>query len=121
MPAGKVHAIGKGVLLAEIQQTSDITYRLYDFDRVDAKGNKRDLHIDLALDAINYNRVKAQKAYSKIENTSNEMVDCKYFTTNFIPLKGSVAVQNNGTSFTVYMCTEGEFTLAVDNAVYTYR
>jgi mannose-6-phosphate isomerase len=121
LETGTVHSIGAGLLIAEIQQTSDITYRLYDFDRADAKGNKRELHVDLALDAINYNRVEAQKPYSKIENTSNEMVDCKYFTTNFIPLEGSIDVQKNGTSFTVYMCTEGEFTLAVDHAVYTYR
>jgi len=54
IPAGRVHAIGAGILLAEIQQTSDITYRIYDWDRVDANGKHRELHTDLALDAINY-------------------------------------------------------------------
>src|SRR5882724_12391206 len=54
LPAGRVHTIGKGLLIAEIQQTSDITYRIYDFDRVDDKGNKRELHTEEALAAINY-------------------------------------------------------------------
>lgn len=49
IPAGRVHAIGKGILLAEIQQTSDVTYRIYDYDRRDDKGNLRELHTDLAL------------------------------------------------------------------------
>jgi mannose-6-phosphate isomerase len=52
--------IGQGLLVAEIQQTSDITYRLYDFDRVDAQGNTRELHVDLALEAINYKRVDTE-------------------------------------------------------------
>jgi mannose-6-phosphate isomerase len=63
---GTVHAIGAGMVVAEIQQTSDITYRLYDFDRVDSDGNLRELHVDLALDAINYNTVSSQKQYQKI-------------------------------------------------------
>ena len=55
LPAGRVHTIGKGLCIAEIQQTSDITYRIYDFDRVDANGNKRELHVEQALEAIDYN------------------------------------------------------------------
>jgi mannose-6-phosphate isomerase len=72
-------------MVAEIQQTSDITYRLYDFDRVDAQGNTRELHVDLALEAINYNRVDTRIEYLKEENESNTIVNCPYFTTNFIP------------------------------------
>jgi mannose-6-phosphate isomerase len=79
---GTIHAIGAGIVVAEIQQTSDITYRVYDFDRVDANGNQRELHIDLALEALNYEKIEAQRLYSKTENTSNEVVNCKYFTTN---------------------------------------
>jgi mannose-6-phosphate isomerase len=60
LETGTVHAIGAGLLVAEIQQTSDITYRLYDFDRVDAQGNTRELHVDLALEAINYKRVDTE-------------------------------------------------------------
>lgn len=121
LETGTVHAIGAGLLVAEIQQTSDVTYRLYDFDRVDAQGNTRELHVDLALDAINYNRVAAKKNYSKTENKANLVVDCQYFTTNFIPLAGDFKVQKDGTSFTVYMCTEGEFTLVLDSISYNYH
>ena len=121
LETGTVHAIGAGLLVAEIQQTSDITYRIYDFDRVDTQGNKRELHIDLALDAINYNRVETRKEYSKTSNSSNTVVDCKYFTTNFIPLEGTVTVQKNGNSFTVYMGAEGSFTLSIDEKKYTYQ
>lgn len=121
LETGTVHAIGAGTVIAEIQQTSDITYRLYDFDRVDANGNTRELHIDLALEAINYETVEAQKEYSKIENTSNEVVDCIYFTTNFIPLNGNLNVNKNQNSFTVYMCVDGDFELILNEEKYSYK
>lgn len=121
LETGTVHAIGAGTVIAEIQQTSDITYRLYDFDRVDAQGNKRELHIDLALDAINYNVVEAQKDYSRVKNSSNEMVNCPYFTTNFIPLDGKIEVEKDKKSFTVYMCVEGNFELEYKNENYNYK
>lgn len=120
LETGTVHAIGAGTLIAEIQQTSDITYRLYDFDRVDANGNTRELHIDLALDAINYNIVDTEKKYSKTENVSNEIVSCPYFTTNFIPLKDTVSITKNNNSFSVFMCVDGDFTLIVDGDSYRY-
>jgi mannose-6-phosphate isomerase len=121
LETGTVHAIGAGTVIAEIQQTSDITYRLYDFDRVDTQGNTRELHIDLALDAINYNVVEAQKDYSKVVNCSNEMVNCPYFTTNFIPLDGKIEVKKDKKSFTVYMCVEGNFELEYKGESYTYK
>lgn len=121
LETGTVHAIGAGTVIAEIQQTSDITYRLYDFDRVDAQGNKRELHIDLALDAINYNVVEAQKEYSRVKNSSNEMVNCPYFTTNFIPLDGKIEVEKDKKSFTVYMCVEGNFELEYKGENYNYK
>lgn len=121
LETGTIHAIGAGTLIAEIQQTSDITYRLYDFDRIDANGNKRELHIDLALDAINYDVVNSKKTYSKIDNVSNEIVKCDYFTTHFIPLNGSYIVQRNKNSFYVYMCIEGEFELDIENQKYNYK
>ena len=121
LETGTVHAIGAGLVVAEIQQTSDITYRLYDFDRVDAQGNTRQLHIDLALDAINYNKVETKKEYSKIDNKSNKIIDCEYFTTNFIPLNGNINSDNNGKSFTVYMCTEGDFEIKIDSETYQYK
>ncbi len=121
LKTGTVHAIGAGLLVAEIQQTSDITYRLYDFNRVDANGNKRELHIDLALDAINYNKVNSQKKYLKEENKSNEIVDCQYFTTNFIPLNNKISVNKSGETFTVYMCTEGNFEIEIEKTNYSYK
>jgi mannose-6-phosphate isomerase len=111
LETGTVHAIGAGCLIAEIQQTSDITYRLYDFDRVDAQGNTRELHLDLALDAINYQKVAAQKSYKPQPNTAVNLVDCPYFTTNQIQLEGILNTSKSGESFTVYMCTEGAFSI----------
>ncbi|RKR09250.1 mannose-6-phosphate isomerase type 1 [Flavobacterium sp. 90] len=121
LETGTVHAIGAGLVVAEIQQTSDITYRLYDFDRKDAQGNKRELHVDLALDAINYNKVDTYKKYETIQNQSNVVVDCPYFTTNFIPLDGTIDVSRNGESFTVYMCIEGSFGIRHENEIYKYE
>lgn len=121
LETGTVHAIGAGLVVAEIQQTSDITYRLYDFDRIDAQGNKRELHVDLALDAINYNKVDTFKNYEKISNQSNVIVDCPYFTTNFLPLQGKLETTKNGESFTVYMCIEGDFEIEVDAQKYEYK
>jgi mannose-6-phosphate isomerase len=121
LETGTVHAIGSGLVIAEIQQTSDITYRLYDFDRVDAAGNQRELHIDLALDAINYKKTDAYKKYDKKSNQSNVMVACPYFTTNFIPLSGAIAVEKDGSSFTVYMCVDGTVVLKYDQVTYSYK
>ncbi len=121
LETGTVHAIGAGTVIAEIQQTSDITYRIYDFDRVDSNGNTRELHVDLALDAINYDVVTAEKKYSKLNNTSNEVVHCSYFTTNFIPLTERITVSKNKNSFTVYMCVEGAFTLVYQGETYQYK
>jgi mannose-6-phosphate isomerase len=121
LETGTVHAIGAGLVVAEIQQTSDITYRLYDFDRVDAEGNLRELHIDLALDAINYDTIETHKTYSKETNKSNEMVNCPYFTTNYLPLDGTLNVSKTSESFTVYMCTEGAFELECDQIIYNYK
>ena len=121
LATGTIHAIGAGIVVAEIQQTSDITYRIYDFDRIDANGNKRDLHIDLSLEAINYEKVDSQKEYPKIENVSNEIVDCRYFTTNFIPLDGKAKIYKHGESFTVYMCVDGNFELKIDNQNFNYK
>ena len=106
---GRVHAIGSGVLLAEIQQTSDITYRIYDWDRVDSKGESRELHNDLALEAINYNHDdKFRVQYSKQKNISNTMVSCPYFTTNYLDLDSNYKMSNSKDSFLIYMCVDGD-------------
>ena len=121
LETGTVHAIGAGLVVAEIQQTSDITYRLYDFDRKDALGNTRELHVDLALDAINYNKVNTFKEYSKEVNKSNVIVDCPYFTTNFLPLDGEKKMLKTGETFTVFMCIEGSFEMEYNKVKYNYK
>ena len=121
LETGTVHAIGAGMVVAEIQQTSDVTYRIYDFDRVDASGNTRELHVDLALDAINYDIVDTQKEYLKEMNKSNTVVHCPYFTTNFIPLDGALSISKTKESFTVFMCVDGSFSIALNGKVYQYH
>ncbi len=106
---GTIHAIGAGVLLAEIQQTSDITYRVYDWDRVDDNGKSRRLHKREALDAINFGFKGEKMVYDKIKNQSNQMVSCNYFTTNYLHLSSDKEINNKDKdSFVVYMCIEGE-------------
>ena len=85
IPAGLVHAIGKGCLIAEIQQTSDITYRIYDYNRKDANGNTRELHTDLATDVIDYSYQPQHRVnYTPRDNQSAKLVKCPYFTTNLL-------------------------------------
>ena len=118
IPAGRVHAIGKGILLAEIQQTSDITYRIYDWDRTDKNGKSRELHVDLAVEAIDYKYHKNfRKHYKIIDNESSELAKCEYFTTNIIHLKNKIKKNYfNLDSFVVYMCVEGEFNIEYDSS-----
>ena len=112
---GKVHAIGGGILLAEIQQTSDITYRIYDWDRVDNDGNSRELHTELALDAIDFEKKDDYKLeYEHVENQSSEIASCEYFTTNYLPVKGKLTKNlSNLDSFVIYMCVSGEAKITI--------
>lgn len=107
---GKIHAIGAGVLLAEIQQTSDITYRVFDFNRKDKAGDLRELHTELALDAIDYTRKDDFKVpYSKEQDRVNDMVRCPYFNTNYLKLHSDFMQDLSGRdSFTIYMCVDGD-------------
>ncbi|WP_243472568.1 type I phosphomannose isomerase catalytic subunit [Winogradskyella sp. MH6] len=114
--AGRVHAIGAGVLLAEIQQTSDVTYRVYDWDRVDEEGNERELHNDIAIDAFKFDlKDDFRVDYSKEKNASNKMVNCPFFTTNFIELDSSIEKENIHDSFLIYMCVDGEVEVATED------
>jgi mannose-6-phosphate isomerase len=115
LETGTVHAIGAGVLIAEIQQTSDITYRLYDWDRVDVDGNGRELHNDLAVDAINYEETNTKVQYKKETNESIALVQCPFFTTNILEVSGNYNWKKKKESFTVLMCTEGGFALVTSN------
>ena len=113
VPAGRVHAIGPGILLAEIQQTSDITYRMYDWDRLDKEGKGRELHTELALKAIDYKHYESYRTqYETALNQTSQVADCPYFTTNVIQF--SQPVEKDFTfidSFVVYMCLEGNYEL----------
>ncbi|MEO9891730.1 type I phosphomannose isomerase catalytic subunit [Aurantibacter sp.] len=110
---GKIHAIGAGVMLAEIQQTSDITYRVFDFNRRDKEGNLRELHTEQALDAIDYQRKDDFKVdYAKEVNHVNEMVDCPYFNTKYLNLSQDLNQDvTERDSFTIYMCVDGVATI----------
>lgn len=117
IPTGRVHAIGSGTVLAEIQQTSDVTYRIYDYERVDATtGEQRELHTELALDAIDYKLYDNYKTDYKVEeNTSTELVHTPYFKTDIIQLNGSLNKDYSQLdSFVIYMCVEGN--LEVDSS-----
>ncbi len=111
---GKIHAIGAGVVLAEIQQTSDVTYRVFDFNRKDKDGNLRELHTEMALDAMDYTKKDDFKvAYDTTTDTVNEMVDCPYFKTNYINLTKNLKQDiSSRDSFTIYMCVSGEAIVA---------
>ena len=111
IPAGRVHAIGKGCLVAEIQQTSDVTYRIFDYNRKDANGNERDLHTDLALDAIDFSWSEEYKTQYQIEqNIPTELASCQYFTTNMIEFDHDLDKDYNTIdSFVIYMTLDGDF------------
>jgi len=106
---GTVHAIGAGIVLAEIQQTSDITYRIYDWDRPGLDGTMRELHNDLAIDAINYANLNAKQDYTDVENETVLVCSSPYFETNKLWLSETIQKDYSELdSFVVYMCIEGE-------------
>ena len=115
--SGKVHAICGGVLLAEIQQSSDITYRIYDWERKDDHGNPRELHTEFALDAIDFEVKNDFKLpYGPKINTASNITRCDFFTVNFLPVKGKVTLDHvNLDSFVIYMCTQGKAAITVNS------
>ncbi len=110
LPAKRVHAIGKGIVLAEIQQTSDLTYRIFDWDRVDKEGKGRELHLDHALKVMDYKkREDIRTNYDRVPNNTVSLADCPYFTTSLIDLELPVDKDYNLIdSFVIYICTAGE-------------
>lgn len=111
IPAGRIHAIGKGSMVAEIQQTSDVTYRIFDYNRKDDKGNERELHTELALDAIDFSFLEDYKTQYKPEiNKSAGIVSCEYFTTNILEFDKPVEKDYSlNDSFVIYINLEGDF------------
>lgn len=115
LPAGRIHAIGAGNLLAEIQETSDITYRVYDFDRRDADGNPRQLHTELAKDAIDYTVYPEYKgAYDKNASGATGLVKCSHFDVKRVVLDGGIEMPAADDSFMVVMCLDGECDIITD-------
>lgn len=110
IPAGKVHAIGKGVLLAEIQQSSDVTFRLYDYNRKDKEGKLRPLHLQEAYQAIDYENTENEPLrFSFEKNSSLTLVRSPYFITNIIHFDRQVEkIYADMDTFVIYMCMEGE-------------
>ncbi len=123
LPPGRIHAIGAGVLVAEISQTSDITYRIYDWDRVDANGKGRELHTDLALDAIDYKACLQYKTpYTDHLNETNGLVSSEHFTTNLLHFDQPLAKDYfELDSFVIYIGLEGECTIEHENGTETIR
>lgn len=116
LPAGRVHSIGAGAFIAEIQQTSDITYRIYDFNRTDAQGNKRELHTELAREAINYEVLDDYRTqYEPVLNEPVELVACPYFTTFLYDMTEEISCDYSELdSFVIFICVEGACNLNDD-------
>lgn len=115
-PAGRVHAIGAGIVLVEIQQTSDITYRIFDWNRKGKGKEKRELHTDLALEAIDFTQTGPGKIKcDQILNGSVNLVDCEFFNTNLLyfnkPVEKDYYLND---SFVIFICVEGEFQIIWD-------
>jgi mannose-6-phosphate isomerase len=115
-PAGRVHAIGAGIVLVEIQQTSDITYRIFDWNRKNTGKEKRELHTDLALEAIDFkqsgkNKIRVEPVINKSEN----LVSCEFFNTDILTFNRPLEKEYySNDSFVVYICIEGEFLICWD-------
>ncbi len=122
LPAGRVHTIGKGLLIAEIQQTSDITYRIYDFDRVDTNGNGRELHVEEAIDAIDYDFYDDYK--TKYDKTTSEVEIGKsqYFITSRLIVEESISRDYSiFDSCIILMCLEGDGDIEFEGGNITYK
>ncbi len=120
---GLVHAIGKGILLVEIQQTSDITYRIYDWDRIDNDGNPRELHQEDALEAIDFSNNQISKIkYSETPNKINTLINCEFFITNTIVINKEITVSHDQLdSFVIYICIEGKAIVYQDKDILTLQ
>lgn len=108
LPAGRLHAIGAGNLLAEIQQTSDITYRVYDYGRKDAEGHTRELHIEQAKEAIDYHVYPDYMTHYDKKRSSVQLVTCPYFTVHREIVNGSCTIDYQRDSFVIVMCLSGQ-------------
>ena len=124
IPSGTVHSISGGVTLIEIQQPVDLTYRIFDWNRVDEKGNSRELHTAYAVDAIDFtsNVAACKREYKARKNEAVEIVKCDYFTCNILSVEGGVERNLSSLdSFVLYYCTEGDAQIVTDDGTETIR
>ncbi len=123
IPAGRIHAIGTGCYLAEIQQTSDITYRIYDYKRRDKDGNLRQLHTKEAAESIDYTVLpNYRQQYTPVKNQSQLLVECPYFTTAVYDLDEPMQIDYSDLdSFVVLIGLKGEGTLTIDGETISFR
>ncbi len=122
LPAGRVHTIGKGLLIAEIQQTSDITYRIYDFDRVDANGSGRELHVEEAIDAIDYDFYDDYKTKYDKTKSEVEIGKSQYFVTSRLVVEESISRDYSiFDSCIILMCLEGDGDIGFEGGNITYK
>ena len=117
IPAGTVHALGAGIEVVEVQQTSDITYRIYDWDRVDASGKGRELHTALAVDAIDFeaDAELLHKKYDVEKGGEAKVIESPYFTMAIQDVDGNKSLDRSMLdSFVIYICLEGSATISAD-------
>lgn len=117
IPAGTVHALGAGIEVVEVQQTSDVTYRIYDWDRVDASGKGRELHTALAVDAIDFeaDAEVLHKQYSLTKGGESKVIECPYFTMAIHDVDAVKHLDRSMLdSFIVYICLSGHATISID-------
>ncbi len=114
LPAGRVHSIGAGCFIAEIQETSNVTYRIFDFNRTDANGQQRELHTELSKEAIDYTVESDYRTlYDTNPNRPVKLVDCEHFNTSLLELYDDLIIDYGDTdSFVIYICTEGKATIS---------
>lgn len=122
LPAGRVHTIGKGLLIAEIQQTSDITYRIYDFDRVDSNGLGRELHVEEAVDAIDYNFYEDYKTAYELSSKDAEIGKSQYFVTNRLLIDERISRNYSQLdSCIILMCLQGGGEIDFEGNTISYK
>ena len=116
IPAGRIHAIGGGCKVAEIQQTSDVTYRIYDYKRKDKDGNYRELHTEKAAESIDYTVLPNYRtAYQPVKNEGVQIADCPYFTTAVYDLTEPMTLDYSELdSFVILIAVKGEGTIIAD-------
>ena len=116
IPAGRIHAIGGGCRVAEIQQTSDVTYRIYDYKRKDKEGNYRELHTEKAAESIDYTVLPNYRtAYQLVKDEGVQIADCPYFTTAVYDLTEPMTLDYSELdSFVILIAVKGEGAIIAD-------